>query len=219
MQFGDWSSDVCSSDLLGMEALMWISCSERPLKADELCHALAVEVGTTNLNVGNVPSIRTLLSCTLGLVTVDEKASVVRLVHFTLQEYLATHPSMFVTPHSMMAEICLTYLNFRSICELSTALDIIPSTTPFLRYASCCWGFHAKKNVTKGVRRLALRLIRRDANHISASILLREMRNVDSDPWMGRHRPTHLDLQRFTGLHYIAYMGVSEIAIDMVWWT
>ena len=26
---------------LGMEALMWISHAERPLKVDELCHALA----------------------------------------------------------------------------------------------------------------------------------------------------------------------------------
>ena len=35
---------------IGMEALMWISCSERPLKADELCQALAVEVGTADTN-------------------------------------------------------------------------------------------------------------------------------------------------------------------------
>ena len=40
---------------LGMEALMWISCSERPLKVDELCHALAVEVGTADLSVPNRP--------------------------------------------------------------------------------------------------------------------------------------------------------------------
>ena len=58
---------------LGMEALMWMSCSEQPLKADELWHALAVELGTTDLNVNNVSSIRTLLGCTLGLVTIDEQ--------------------------------------------------------------------------------------------------------------------------------------------------
>ena len=122
---------------LGMEALMWISRSERQLKAEELCHALAVEVGTIDLNVHNVPSIRTVLSCTLGLVTVDKHVSTVRLVHFTLQEYLLAHPTLFITPHSMMAEICLTYLHFQSICELSATLDAIPSTTPFLHYASC----------------------------------------------------------------------------------
>ena len=94
---------------LGIEALMWISHSERPLKAEELCCALAVEVGIADLNVHNVPTRRTLLSCTLGLVTVDERISTVRLVHFSLQEYLLAHPTLFITPHSMMAEICLTY--------------------------------------------------------------------------------------------------------------
>ena len=122
---------------LGMEALMWISCSERPLKADELCHALAVEVGTRDLNVSNLPSRQTLLSCTLGLITIDEQASTVCLLHFTLQEYLVAHPSLFITSHSMMAEICLTYLNFQSVCELSTTRENFPSKTPFLHYSSC----------------------------------------------------------------------------------
>ena len=199
---------------LGMEALMWISCSERPLKADELCHALAVEVGTTDLNAHNAPSTRTLLSCTLGLMTIDEQSSTVRLVHFTLQEYIGAH-NLFITPHSMMAEICLTYLNFQSICDLSTSFDTIPSTAPFLHYASCCWGFHAKKHVTESVQQLALRLLRQDANHISADILLRE-ESVDFLPWLDRHYGKYPDLQGFTGLHCIAYTGITEIAIAMV---
>ena len=73
---------------LGMEALMWVSCSKRQLKAGELCQALGVELRATDLNVDNAPSMRTLLSCTLGLITIDEQASTPRLVHFTLQEYL-----------------------------------------------------------------------------------------------------------------------------------
>ena len=200
---------------LGMEALMWISCSERPLKADELCHALAVEVGTTDLNTHNTPSIRTFLSCTLGLVTIDEQSSTVRLVHFTLQEYLAAHPNVFITPHSMMAEICLTYLNFQSICELSIPLDNVPSGMPLLHYASCYWGFHAKKHVTESVKELALQLLRRDANHISADILLSAER-FDFLDWEDRYFGRHPDLRGFTGVHCIAYMGVTEIAIAMV---
>ena len=71
---------------LGMAALMWISYSERPLGVVELCHALAVEIGSPNLYADDVPSIGTLLSCCQGLVTVDKEASTVRLIHFTLQE-------------------------------------------------------------------------------------------------------------------------------------
>jgi len=59
---------------LGIAALLWISHSERPLKADELCHALAVEIGSPNLNTDNVPSIGTLLACCQGLVSVDKKS-------------------------------------------------------------------------------------------------------------------------------------------------
>ena len=199
---------------LGITALMWISCSERPLKADELCHALAVEVGTTELDVHKAPSILTLLSCTLGLVLTDEQ-STVRLVHFTLQEYFAAHPNLFLTPHSRMAEICLTYLNFHSICELSAGFSTIPPTTPFLHYASCSWGFHARKDVTENVKQLALRLLQRDANHISADILLRE-ETVDFLSWGGRYYGRRPDLQGFTGLHCIAYMEIAEIATDMV---
>ena len=75
---------------LGMTALMWISNAERPLRADELCHALAVQLGTTDFDFGNIPSISTLVSCCQGLITVDKEASTVRLIHFTLQEYLSS---------------------------------------------------------------------------------------------------------------------------------
>ena len=200
---------------LGMEALMWISHSERPLKVPELCHALAVEPGTTELNLNNVASIRTLLSCTLGLVTVDEQASIVRLVHFTLQEYLSAHPNLFITSHSMMAEICLTYLNFESICQLPTTFDTIPSTTPFLHYASCYWGFHARKEMTETVKQLALRHLQRDANHISVDILLREKSIGFLSLW-DRHIGNPPDLRGFTGLHCIGYMGIAEIGVSMV---
>jgi len=79
----------------GMAALMLISHAERPIKANELCQALAVEIGSPNLKVNNAPSIGTLLTCCQGLVVVEKEASIVRLVHFTLQEYLRTRPDLF----------------------------------------------------------------------------------------------------------------------------
>jgi len=96
---------------LGIATLMWISHSERPLKVDELCHALGVEIGSPDLDGDDVPSIRTLLSCCQGLIAVDKEASTVRLIHFTLQEYLRAQPELFGRAHSIMAETCLSYLN------------------------------------------------------------------------------------------------------------
>jgi len=59
---------------LGMVILMWISHAERPLRVDELCHALAVVIGSKDLDPHNIPSTRTLLGCCLGLITIDEAA-------------------------------------------------------------------------------------------------------------------------------------------------
>ena len=74
-----------------------------------------------SLNSDNLPSIGTLLVCCQGLVAVDKEASKVRLVHFTLQEYLRTHPEPFGTAHSTMAEICLSYLNSQQVRVLSAS--------------------------------------------------------------------------------------------------
>ena len=67
---------------------MWVLYSTRPLEAEELCHALGVQIGTTDLDPENVPALRTVISACLGLIIVEGSSSTVRLVHFTLQEYL-----------------------------------------------------------------------------------------------------------------------------------
>ena len=63
---------------LAMATLMWISHAERPLKSDELRHALAVQIGSSNLNADNIPSIGTLLACCQGLVVVNKEVSTIR---------------------------------------------------------------------------------------------------------------------------------------------
>jgi len=85
---------------LGMGALMWISYAKQPLRADELCHALVVQLGSKDFDVGNIPSMSTLVNCCQGLITVDKDASTVRLIHFTLQEYLSRSTSPGVPLHS-----------------------------------------------------------------------------------------------------------------------
>ena len=56
---------------LGMEALMWINHTERPLNPDELCHALVIGLGSADFNASNIPSIMTLVGCCQGLITTD----------------------------------------------------------------------------------------------------------------------------------------------------
>jgi len=86
---------------------------------------------------------------------------------------------------------------------------------PFLHYSSCYRGFHARDDVTEGVKLLALHHLKRGANHISAHILLSE-RTVDFLSSVECYYNRHPDLHGYTGLHCIAYMGIAEIANAMV---
>jgi len=194
---------------VGIAALMWISYSERPLKVDELCHALAVEVGSPNLDGDDVPSIRTLLACCQGLVTVDKEASTARLIHFTLQEYLRAHPELFGTTHSTMAETCLSYLNLHEVKGLATSPSSDLQGTPFLEYSSLYWGVHARKDLSDCAKLLALQLFDNYNNHISTKILL-EARDGYSYT---------IDIDKpplFSGLHCASLFGVVEIVAGLI---
>ena len=204
--------------VLGLKVLMWVLYSERPLRAEELRHALGVETGSADLDLENVPALRTLVASCLGLVTVDAYSSTVRLVHFTLQEHLSTDPTIFHSPHSAIAEVCLTYLNFGSIRCLSPTLDRAPSTAPLLEYASVYWGRHARREMAENIKILALRLLDRFSGHISAQLLLLHYHNrlFEEPYYYGTEGPTG-----FTGLHGAAFLGIVEIAaavLDMKEW-
>ena len=155
---------------LGLKALMWVLYSERPLRAEELRHALGVEIGSTEMNPETIPALRTLLSSCLGLVKFETSSSTVRLVHFTLKEHLSSDPTCFHSSHSAIAEVCLTYLNFGSVRGLSPTLDSAPSTMPLLEYASFYWGVHAKRGMTESVKLLVLRLLEIIDEHISLQL-------------------------------------------------
>ena len=195
---------------LGMEVLMWVSHAERPLRVDELCHALGVE-GSMDLDIDNIPAIEMALACSLGLVTVEKSSSTVRLVHYTLKEYLSHNPSLFLKPHLIIAKVCLTYLNFRHVKSLSPALQYVPPTTPFVEYASCYWSTHARWETTENVKSLALKLLDRYDKHISSKIaLLRGLRD-EEQPFDREDIPTG-----FTGLHGAAYFGCVEITVALL---
>ena len=151
-----------------MATLTWVCHSERPLQVGELCHALAVEVGETVFDPENVPLIDTLLDCCQGLIAVDAEASTVRLIHYTVQQYLCSHPGLFSKPHSILAETCLTYLNSQQVKNLPSGSLPLPQSMPFLRYSARYWGIHTKKDLSDHVRTLALELLNKYEDHISA---------------------------------------------------
>ena len=193
---------------LGMAVLMWISHAERPLSADELCHALGVGLGSTDFNADNIPSMSTLVSCCQGLIAVDKEASTMRLIHFTLQEYLSAHPDLFTRPHSAMAEICLTYLSSQQVKALSNNPSPDTRDTSFLEYCSVYWGVHAKRELSDCAYSLALELLKGNYNHISTKLLLARVRGLYIE---------HLSTwSTFSGLHCASFFGIIEVVAGLI---
>jgi len=161
--------------MLAMATLTWVCHSERPLQVDELCHALAVEVGETDFDPENVPSIDTLLDSCQGLFIVDTEASAVRLIHHTVQEYLYNHPGLISNPHSILAETCLTYLNSQQVRNLTSRSLPDHGSTPFLKCSARYWGTHANRDLPDNARAFALELLNQYEGHISAVVLLGQL--------------------------------------------
>ncbi|KAF2180789.1 hypothetical protein K469DRAFT_591668, partial [Zopfia rhizophila CBS 207.26] len=127
--------------------LSWISYAQRPLTTAEICCALAVENEEEELDPENVPDVEDLVSVCAGLVVVDEESGVIRLVHYTTQEYLERIRGTW-NPEAQLdiASTCLTYLSFNDFkngsCPTDAELEKRIQQSVFLDYAARYWGTH-----------------------------------------------------------------------------
>ena len=75
-----------------MRVLSWITYTRRPLSVDELHHGLAVEYGDNEVqekefDPENLLSPKSLIDVCAGLVVIESRSQIIRLVHYTTQEY------------------------------------------------------------------------------------------------------------------------------------
>jgi len=215
---------------LGMRVLMWLHLATRPLRLEELQHALAVvleegQPGNVDLDEDEIPTQKRLLDCCLGLVIVDEGTSTVRFVHYTLEEYFKggnRSNEYFPDHHRLAAQICLTYLNFRELaadCTTEDEMDKRLQDFCFLDYAARHWGqYAARLDCSDGVDRFAMRLLRVGSGcqypHVALPVLYLALRN---DPYSYDHYSNF----NFLGIHAAAYFGlescVNELGKDNSW--
>ncbi|EWZ30352.1 hypothetical protein FOZG_15843 [Fusarium oxysporum Fo47] len=182
---------------LAVQVLSWITCAKRPLTVKELRHALAVEVGTNELNIDALPDTSIIVQVCIGLVTIDESDGIIRLAHYTTQEYFEkTQTTWFPKADSYITTTCVTYLSFRAFksgyCE---------SDTLYL-YAANNWAFHARNAATicEGV----IDFLESGPNvESSAQVCMRpELVTWTSKEGQRVHR-------RARGLHLAAYFGAT----------
>lgn len=132
---------------LSKKILMWVVFARRPLLISELRYALAVQPDSTELDEDFLPSTDLILSLCGGLVTVDNESGIIRLVHYTTQQYLLrTRDHWSLTPQADITSTCITYLSFdtfgKQMCQTDEQFGILLQLNPFYIYAAQNWGHH-----------------------------------------------------------------------------
>ncbi|KAL6797092.1 ankyrin repeat-containing domain protein [Trichoderma sp. SZMC 28012] len=192
---------------LAIHVLSWITCARRRLTTLELQHALAVEIGKSDLDEDNLPEIEDLVSVCAGLVTVDEESNIIRLVHYTTQEYFErTQSHWFPNVNVNITTICVTYLSFRvfesGFCPTDDSFNERLRSNHLYSYAARNWGHHARKALTLCQEVMEF-LGQQTKIEAASQALMMPPRSSNYSQRVPR---------RMTALHLVAYFGVEEAA-------
>ncbi|KAG4264758.1 hypothetical protein FPRO03_00042 [Fusarium proliferatum] len=173
---------------LAMQVLSWITGARRVLTILELQHALAVERDHKELDEENVPRIDDMISVCSGLVAVGQESGVIRLVHYTTEEYLdRTRNIWFSNSDLEIAMTCITYLSFDvfrgDFCKRREEYKRRLRCHPFYYYAHRNWGHHALMASMDGDRVILDFL----EGPVKLSASVQAIMASEDSPWTGSH--------------------------------
>jgi len=133
----------------------------------------------------------------------------VRLILHTVQEYLCYHPGLFLKRLSVLAEICLTYLNLQQVNDLTSHSPPDNGSMPFRKYSSRYWGTHVNKDLSDHSRVLALELFKQYEHHISVVSLLGQV-------LLPRYIGGFTIFPLFSALHWASFFRIVELVTVLI---
>ena len=201
---------------LGMNILQWLAHAKRPMKVNELCHALAVEYEQTSnppceLDRGNILDANDLTEVCAGLVTIEEQSSVIRFVHATTQEFLNEHlDALFPSAEIKLSYTCLAYLSLSEFAEGSARTDQEFEKRlelyPFFHYAACGFGSHLKGQPERELETQALEMLR-NPMRLAAINQVTYTRHANAS----YHGYSQSAPQELSSLHVTAALGLAHL--------
>ena len=148
---------------IGIRVLFWVLRAMRPLRIEELRHALAVELDDDEVthdellddefedddftDEGLVPQDLIISSCA-GLVSIDDQTRTIRLIHLSVKQHLENIEDLwFPQVHLSVARTCIKYVpNDAFLNNLNIEQEMLEkwlTKYPFLAYSLEYWGHHA----------------------------------------------------------------------------
>ncbi|KAH6876944.1 hypothetical protein BKA70DRAFT_218643 [Coprinopsis sp. MPI-PUGE-AT-0042] len=143
---------VPAKALLARNTLTWVVHATRSLTIEELLEAVATCPDTHRFEHDRLVREETLVGLCHGLVAVEERTRLVRLVHYTAKDTLEwliieTLPQ----PHSLLSAVCLARLAdsgfLRTKLNRKYELEGALQAEPFLSYAYDSWFLHAQQSL------------------------------------------------------------------------
>lgn len=195
---------------LAIQALIWIVHAKRALTTSELQHALSVQAGELEFYEDNMPDLEDTISACCGLVTVDEGRGIVRLIHYTAQEFFEGQGASYLpNAHVEIANTCVTYLSFGEFnsgpCQQERDFDQRLAQFSLFEYSSHYWGHHL--NGLEQSELVQEFLDRPNQVQGSSQALL-----VDKWRWKYLEKAP----SQVTGLHLAAYFGISVSMVKKI---
>ena len=205
------------------EALMWVSHARRPLHIDELCHALATKLGDTELDRDDLLPPRAIVESCSGLLVLDDEGSTIRLVHYTLKDFLQSRGAQLLRQEeTYITQVLITYLCFdeesastnggtESGHRGSNIDEELPTYPSLLEYAAMNWGHHAKLSSPSEINELALAYLENAPKSIRA--MQSSTPSLIQPKGPGRHRDAwkSRNCRYRTALHVVAEFGLVEL--------
>lgn len=207
---------------LAEAVLSWIVCARRQLTISELRHALAVEDGASEIAEDNLPEADEMVSVCAGMVTVDEESGIIRLVHFTMQEYFeSTLQTWAPLAQAAIAKTCLTYLSFDVFetgpCDSAKDLQQRCQRNLLFDYAARYWGIHVESTAEEEVEHMALDFLDNERNILSSyQILDHQFITREIKRQVRGHELSNSALHLtagFKAIHLIAYLGLGRLLL------
>lgn len=205
------SNQAAESANLARRVITWVAYSKRFLSVIELQHALAIEPGESNLDQDNIIPVEDLVSVCDGLVVIDEGNKIVRLAHYTAQEYFnRTLERWFLNAEADIATACITYVLFKTFQSEPSdmlALQVQIQSNPLYDYAAKFWGYHFRNSAPEDWK--LGHLVMDFLENKSAVAACARVRM----PWQSfvdRWNITDFQISRYqsTGLHLAAIFGL-----------
>jgi ankyrin repeat protein len=145
-----------------------------------------------------------MVSSCAGLVTIDQDSNIIRLVHYTTQEYFQRRRlvSFQDVQRDIISTSCLTYLSYDVFANgylTDSDLKSCFQQNTLFGYAAQNWAYHIQ-DAQQGAIDLALEFLMDDGKVWTSSQVL-----------FAYHCP-----QQFCGMHLVAYFGLNNIMMRLL---